>query len=122
MVWEWFQKEFINGNRVLHLQLYKLIQVVVRRFDDNTRLEELKQFYNMNKHRFGRGKAATETAIEIVKRNIALKDHEEEVLKWFKTKYRKAASRNASETEMSFDLEPVVEDEDDEILHQKDLF
>ena len=122
MVWEWFQREFKNGNRVLHLQLYRLIQVVVRRFDDDTRLKELMQFYNTNKHQFGRGRAATKTAIEIVKRNIALKYHEEEVLKWFKARYPKAASRNASEPEVSFDLQPVVEDHDGEFLLQKGLF
>ena len=122
MVWDWFQREYKNGNRVLHLLLYRLIQDVVKRFDDNKRLEELEQFYNMNKHRFGRGRAATETAIEIVKRNIALKDHEEEVLKWFKTKYPNVASRYTGGFEISFDLEPVVEDYDDEILHQKGLF
>ena len=122
MVWEWFQREFENGNRVLHLQLYRLIQVVVRRFDDNKSLEELEQFYNTNKHQFGRGRAATKTAIEIVKRNIALKDHEEEVLNWFKARYPKAASRNTSEPEVSFDLEPVVEDHDGEFFLQKGLF
>ena len=122
MVWEWFQSEFAKGNKVLHLQLYRLIQAVVRNFDDDKKLKELEQFYNINKHRFVRGRAATETAIEIVKRNIALKEHEQKVLQWFKTKYPKAESKNTDETEVSFDLEPVVEDHEDEILHLKDLF
>ena len=122
MVWQWFQREFAKGNRVLHIQLYRLIQPVVRNFDDNTRLEELIKFYNINKHRFVRGRAATETAIEIVKRNIALKNHEKTVLEWFKTKYPKAESKNTGEIEISFDLQPVVEDHDDEILHHNDLF
>ena len=121
MVWKWFQREFKNGNRVLHLLLDKLIQSVVRNFDDDTRLKELELFYNINKHRFGRGRAATETAIEIVKRNIALQRHEPKVLEWFKMNYPQAESKNTDEQEISFDLEPVVENYDDEILNQKDL-
>ena len=122
MVWKWFQREYKNGNKLLHLLLDKLIQAVVKNFDDDTRLAELMQFYEINKHRFGRGRAATETAIEIVKGNIALQYHEPKVLEWFKINFPQAESKNTDEQEISFDLGPVVEDYDDKILNQRDLF
>ena len=122
MVWKWFQREFENNNRVLRLQLHRLIPIVVSSFSDETKLEELKQFYYKNRHRLGRGKGATEMAIEIVKNNIALKDHKENVLKWFKTKYPALSSCISGQQVISFDLEPEIADYEDDFFHLKDSF
>ena len=122
LVWKWFQSEFENNNRVLRLQLHRLIPIVVSSFSDETRLEELKQFYYKNRHRLGRGKDATEMAIEIVKNNIALKDHKEKVLNWFKTKYPALSSSKIGQQVISFDLEPEIADYEDDFFHLKDSF
>ena len=94
IAWEWFQREFQNGNRVLQLELHKIIGVVTRGLNDESRLEELKQFYTRNQHRLGIGKQNTEMAIEIVKRNIALREHKEKVLNWFQERRRQGSARS----------------------------
>ena len=123
MAWKWLQREIKNDNKVLRLQLKNIIPEVAGGFADEEKLKELELFYETNKHLLGLGKEATKKTIEMVKRNIALKDYKEDVLKWFQTRYPKTNQTLSSKRsdKQLLALSEIVSRQMNPSLHQEDF-
>ena len=123
MAWNWLKREIKNNNKVLRLQLKNIIPEVAGGFADEEKLKELEHFYETNKHLLGLGKEATANTIAMVKRNIALKDHKDDVLKWFQMRYPNTNQTLSSKrsNKQLLALSEIVSRQMNPSLHQEDF-